>query len=174
MADADRNTLLPSHATPRERSIGGANAAVTDADTDLIRRAGSPDIEEVPAAYLPARAEAVSVDVWDPLWPDDIKRATIKAAPEVHRHKGTVYAVKTALSALKIDAEVIEWWQEAPRGVPYAFTVKARARARLYDGPLLDPRLIKVAYTSVLRAKPLSRAFDIVIGAGFGDTLGLA
>lgn len=175
MADPiERDTLLPSRATPRERAIGGANAAVGDLDHDLIRRAGSPDIAEVPAAYLPARAEARSVDVWDPLWPDAIKRAVIVAAPTVHRHKGTVLAVKAALSALMIDATVTEWWQESPRGEPYTFHVQAFARARLYDGPVLDARLIRVAYAAILRAKPESRAFDFSIGALLASNVGLA
>ncbi len=174
MSDIVRRNPLIKSPTPRERAIGEANAAVAEVDHDIIRRAGSPDIAEVPAEYLPARAEARSVDVWDPLWPDDIKRAAIEAAPAVHRHKGTVYAVKRALAALKIDAVVTEWWQTVPRGAPYTFKVTAYARARLYDGPLLDARLIAVAYTAVLRAKPESRAFDFAIGAGFGEPLGLA
>jgi len=175
MADpVKRNALLPPIGTPREWAIGEANAAAGEIDNDIVRRAGSPDISEVPAEYLSARAEARSVDVWDPLWPDDIKRAAIVAAPIVHRHKGTVLAVKTALSALKIDATVTEWWQETPRGAPYTFTVHAYARARLYDGPLLDARLIGIAYAAVMRAKPESRAFDLTIGASFPYALGIA
>ena len=169
-----RPRLLPGHARPRERAIAAADAAVDDVSAEPIRLAGSPDIGEVPARHLPARAQFRSVDVWDPLWPDAVQRAAIRAAPIVHRHKGTVYAVKTALAALGMDAEVREWWQETPRGEPYTFTVRAFARARLYDGPLLDVRLIRVAYASVLRAKPESRLFDLTVTATLPATLGLA
>lgn len=175
MADpVARPTLLPPFAVPRERAIGGANAAVAEIDHAVVRQAGGPDIGAVPASYLPARAEMASVDVWDPLWPEAVKRAAIAAAPEVHRHKGTVRAVKAALGALRIDADVVEWWQESPRGAPYTFTVRAFARARLYDGPLLDARLIAVAYASVLRAKPVSRAFDLIVGVVLPAHGGLA
>lgn len=165
MADPiERDTLIVSP-TPREGAIASADAAVSDVDAGLILRAGSPDIAQVPSAYLPARAQARSVDVWDETWPDEVKRAVIVAAPDVHRHKGTVYAVKASLGALGIDATITEWWQSVPKGAPYTFTVKAYARARLYDGPLLDARLIRAAYASILSVKPESRAFDLSVGA---------
>ena len=174
MADpVERDTLIVSP-TPREAAVAAAEASASDLDTGLIQRAGSPDIAQVPADYLPARAQARSVDLWDETWPEAIKRAVIVAAPDVHRHKGTVYAVKASLAALRIDAVVTEWWQQTPRGVPYTFTVKAYTRARLYDGPLLDPRVIAAAYGTVLRVKPASRAFDLVLGASFPRSVGLA
>lgn len=169
-----RRSLLLGFVSPPERVIEAADAAIEDFDTDLPRRAGGPDIDLVPAEHLPARAWGRSVDVWDPVWPEAIKRAVIVAAPQVHERKGTVYAVKTALAALGVDAAVIEWWQEVPKAAPYTFTVKAYARARLYDGPLLDARLIRVVFASVLRAKPESRAFDLVVGANLPARAGLA
>ena len=169
-----RDLLLPSHARPRERAIGGADAAVGDLDTDVVRRAGGPVVSEIPPEYLKERAYGASVDVWDPAWPDDVKRAVIAAAPEVHRHKGTVYAVKTALAALGIAAEVEEWWQTTPRGAPYTFTVRAYVSGSLYGGAFLDVRMVRVAYASVMRAKPSSRGFDMFVGLRLPRTLGLA
>ncbi len=167
-----RPSLLPLESTPRERAIEGADAAIVDLDVGQIIRARS--VADAPAAILPDLAWERSVDVWDPAWSDDVKRAVIDAAPEVHRHKGTVYAVKTALSALGVDAQVSEWWQASPRGTPYTFHVDAYAKARLYDGPLLDARLIRVVFASVLHAKPESRAFDLTVVATFPATPGLA
>ncbi len=173
MADpVARQSLLPLESFPRERAIEGADAAIVDLDVGQIIRAR--EVANAPSAILPDLAWERSVDVWDPAWSDDVKRAVIDAAPEVHRHKGTVYAVKTALSALGVDATVSEWWQTSPRGTPYTFDVTAFAKARLYDGPLLDARLIRVVFASVLHAKPESRAFDLTVAATFPATLGLA
>ncbi len=168
----ERPDLLPSNATPRERAIADADAAIGDIDVSPVIAARDP--ARAPLPVLSRLAWERSVDVWDPVWPEDIKRAVTIAAPEVHRHKGTVYAVKTALAALQVDATVTEWWQEVPRKAPYTFAVRAYARARLYDGPILDTRLIRVVFASILRAKPESRAFDLTIGAKFPNTLGLA
>ena len=167
-----RPTLLPVDGTKRERAIEGADAAIVDLDVGQIIRAR--EVANAPAAILPDLAWERSVDVYDPAWSDDVKRAVIEAAPEVHRHKGTVYAVQTALSALGVDSQITEWWQTSPRGLPYTFHVDAYAKARLYDGPLLDARLIRVVFASVLHAKPESRAFDLTVVATFPATLGLA
>ena len=141
MADPVARASLIEDPTKRESAIEGADAAVEDLDVGQIIAVRS--VADAPAPYLPALAYERRVGVWDPLWSDDIKRAVLDAAPEVHRHCGTVYAVETALAALQVDATVTEWWDVAPGvslGTPYTFHVKAYARARLYDGPLLDPR----------------------------------
>lgn len=167
-----RARLLPENATPRELAIADVDGRFEDLDTDLIRRVRQ--VEEADAVYLPSLAWERSVDVYDPLWSDEVKRAVIASAPIVHRYKGTRYAVVTALAALKVDADIVEWWQRLPRGVPYTFEVKSYARARSYDGPILDDRLIQTIYSSILRAKPVSRAFGLTIRALFLRRLGLA
>lgn len=171
MADpVDRPEIL-MESTPRERATEAVDGRFEDLDTDLIARVRSP--ADAPVAYLPYLAWERSVDVYDPLWPESVKRAAIAAAPIVHRYKGTRYAVAVALSALRIDAEIVEWWQASPKRAPYTFRVKAYARARLYDGPLLSPQLISAAYASILRAKPESRAFDLTVGVNVPASLGL-
>lgn len=171
MTDPVARASLILHPTAREGAIEGADAAVQDIDVGQIIT--SRDVANAPAAYLPALAFERRVGVWDPLWSVDVQRAVIEAAPEVHRHCGTPYAVKTALGALDVDADVAEWWQASPPGVPYTFHVTAYARARLYDGPVLDARLIRVVFASILAAKPLSRAFDLTVVATLDATLGL-
>lgn len=170
----ERINLLEGPAFPREIAIQDADAAIMDLDADLPRRIGGPDIAEVPSGYLAHRAWGRSVDVYDPSWPESVRRAVIVAAPTVHEVKGTVDGVEKALSALNVDATVTEWWQTAPRGVPYTFSVRAFARARLYDGPLLDARLIKVIFASILRAKGLSRAFDLTVAAALPSPVRMA
>lgn len=171
-----RVDLLPASisTTRREIAIQDADAAIQDLDTDLPRRAGGPDIAEVPAAYLPHRAWGRSVDVWDPVWPEATRRAVIVASPGVHLVKGSPYSVEAALDALQIDAVVTQWWEKTPRGVPYTFSVRAFVRGRIYDGPTLDARLIGVIRATILRSKPLTRAFDLTVAAALPTPLWMA
>lgn len=172
-----RPDLLPSHATPRERATADTDGRLDDlaAETAFVTALKSPDtVPADPPVYMQALAWERSVDVWDDDWPEDIKRAAIAVAPEVHRYKGTVRAVKAVLGAFQVDAEITEWWQTAPQAAPYTFHVQAFARARLYDGPILDARLVAAVYTGILRAKPLSRAFSFSVAVAMPARLGLA
>jgi phage tail P2-like protein len=68
-----------------------------------------------PAHLLPWLAWALSVDEWDSGWSETTKRRTLMDSIGVHRSKGTVAAVKTALAAAGYGAaEVIEWfgWEQ--------------------------------------------------------------
>ncbi len=58
-----------------------------------------------------------------------------------------------------------EWHETTPRGRPYTFSVVALARSRLYGGsPVLDERVVRAIHATVMRVKPLSRAFDLAVG----------
>lgn len=62
---------------------------------------------------------------WCDSWSVDMKRSVLKATIADKRIVGTLKAVKNAVSALSGTAEVVEWWQEEPKGVPHTFTIKA-------------------------------------------------
>lgn len=171
----DFDDVLPGDATPLERAIADADARLDAIDTDLVRRIGGPTIAEVPEAYLSRRAWASSVDVYDPAWPEAVRRAVIEAAPAVHMIKGTLDATTLALAAMRVATVITEWFEAVPRAKPYTVEVLALARARLYaDGPVLDPRLLKAVFDTVMRTKPLSRGFRLRVGVALETGLGLA
>lgn len=173
LVPVERAAILPPAVTPIERAIADVDGRLDDIDASTVWRAKDP--WQAPEWALPYLAWERSVDVWDPLWPEDVKRAAVAAAPIVHRYKGTPHGLKTALGALGVEAELVEWWQTTPRAAPYTFRVTAYARTLLYGGAtFLDPRLVKTIYATVMRTKPLSRAFSLSIGAGFTPGLGLA
>ncbi len=167
-----RPPIAPPTAGKRMRAVMDVDGRLDDVDVLVIGRA--KDVGDAPLAYLSHLAWERSVDVWDPAWPDEIKRQVVAAAPVVHRYKGTRHAVETALMALNVDSTIVEWWETDPQGIPYTFEVRARARGGLYDGVVLDERLIRVVIAAVLGAKPASRAFVLRIGASFPRPLGLA
>jgi phage tail P2-like protein len=114
------DVLLPANATEAERAMEQATARIGNVPVPA-RYMWSP--QNCPVALLPWLAWAFSVDTWDPLWTEAQKRAAIAASYGVHRQKGTVGAVRSALAALGMNLDIVEWWEETPKGVPYTFRV---------------------------------------------------
>jgi phage tail P2-like protein len=97
--------LLPEHSSRLEKAL----------EIALLERVTSIDFVNVlnpntaPEPFLRWMAWALSVDEWDDGWSEDTKRETIRRSFEVHRLKGTRWAVRTALDAAGYpDAELIE------------------------------------------------------------------
>lgn len=107
------NTLLPPHATSLMLRIERACERATTMPVPL-RQLWDPDT--CPPALLPYLAWALSVDRWDPAWSEATKRAAIKQSYFIHRHKGTIAALRRAVEPLGYVIRVLEWWQsnEAP------------------------------------------------------------
>lgn len=102
-------TLLPPNATKEELAIEGAMARVSDVPVPI---ADLMNPDTCPTSHLPWLAWALSVDVWDSAWPEDVQRAVIKASFKVHLHKGTIGAVRRALEALALgNVTVAEWFE---------------------------------------------------------------
>jgi phage tail P2-like protein len=140
-------SLLPLNSTPLERGI-----EATFAETTLIplRTLYNPDT--CPVHLLPHLAWAWSVDRWDPAWPETVKRAAIKASFYIHKHKGTIGALRRVVEPLGYLIEVLEWWQSVPEGVPGTFALKVG---------VLDTGITEEMYLELERliddAKPVSR-----------------
>ena len=117
MSDAH---LLPPSATHAEVALSRATARLADVPPQC-RQMWDP--ATCPPSHLPWLAWAFSVDEWDSGWTDTQKRAVINASYTVHRHKGTVGAVRRALAALGYNTELSEWFQWLPQGEPYTFGV---------------------------------------------------
>ncbi|MFZ2972307.1 MAG: phage tail protein I [Ferribacterium limneticum] len=104
MADTD---LLPPSSTPLERAIdrtAGARFAALPAVVASLWNA-----QTCPPAILPWLAWAMSVDEWNEQWGVDKKRAVIAESRLIHQQKGTVAAIRRALTAIgQPDATVIE------------------------------------------------------------------
>lgn len=113
-----------------------------------------------------------SVDVWDLDWPEDVKRRVIAVSSEVHRFKGTPFAVRTALAAFDVDTDMLEWWQ--PDGVssgmePGSFRVTAYAGRSLYGDTenAIDNRMVYAMNAVIQRVAPVSRRLIFRLGERF-------
>lgn len=100
--------LLPTGATPLELHAEQASAEASAAPVPL-RPLWNPDT--CPPNLLPYLAWAFSVDRWDENWDDDTKRGVIRQSYFVHRHKGTIGALRRAIQPLGYLISVTEWWQ---------------------------------------------------------------
>lgn len=106
MSDRFPSLLPPGNAGLAELAIEQASGGIT-LFPDAIRPLWNPDT--CPASLLPWLAWTLSVDEWEPTWTDAQKREVVKSSIEVHRRKGTVWAIRRALVAVGFgDATLIE------------------------------------------------------------------
>ncbi|WP_420142244.1 phage tail protein I [Sphingomonas sp.] len=111
-------SLLPPNSSALERAREQATARIGDVPVRL------PDLwnpATCPAPLLPWLAWTVSIDNWEPTWPDVVKRARVAQAISVQRRKGTVSAVRDVVSAFGGAIAMREWWQTVPQGAPHTF-----------------------------------------------------
>lgn len=141
-------TLLPPNATPLQRALEQVEAARLDAIG--AANAGLWNPWTCPLAVLPwVAALHFSVDVWVDAWPEAKKRAVAAASLEIHRHKGTRWALEQALALLDRPAQVVEWFEAAPAGAPYTFRVVVAA------GDTLTRAEIELTAAAIAAAKNL-------------------
>ncbi|WP_189396563.1 phage tail protein I [Janthinobacterium lividum] len=140
---------LPPNTTALERAIAVACAELVNVPVPL-RDLWNAD--RCPVTLLPFLAWACSVDRWDDAWPESIKRGTIKASYFIHKHKGTIAAVRRVVESLGYLIRITEWWQTTPPGVPGTFRL---------DVGVLDSGITDAMFQEMERliadAKPVSR-----------------
>lgn len=143
------SALLPPNSTPLMRSLADLGAKALDLPI-ILRTLWNPDA--CPVHLLPYLAWAFSVDRWDASWPEDTKRAVIKAAYAVHQRKGTVGAIRRVVEVFGYQLNVIEWWETDPPGPRGTFRIEVA---------VLDEGISPETYAEVERlvndAKPLAR-----------------
>lgn len=141
------DNLLSPNSTPLERRAATANALLGDLAVPL-RDLVNPDT--CPAALLPWLAFSLSVDSWEMDWSDLQKRETIKNSLAMHRNKGTIGAVKSALAALGYEAQVQEWFNQIPTGAPYTYKLLLKV-----DQIGIDQSALQVIQNVIAKTKNL-------------------
>lgn len=96
MTERALSGLLPPNRTSLETAL--VDASALDADPGPIATLWSADL--CPAPLLPWLAWALSVDEWDDHWPEPVQRDMVRTSILLHRRKGTVWSVKTALATI--------------------------------------------------------------------------
>lgn len=113
-------TLLPNGASKLEqRAAEILKSAVENpiVIADLI----NPD--KCPVHLLPYLAWAFSVDKWDENWSEEVKRIAIKQSFFIHKHKGTINAVRRVVEPIGYLVELKEWFNTVPQGEAGTFSL---------------------------------------------------
>ena len=160
-------TLLPPNAFDLEKALA---EAVALPELAMPHRAiWSP--QDCPEALLPYLAWTFSVDEWDPAWPLSVRRQVVANSIEVHRRKGTLSAVRQAVSAFGGSISIREWWEMDPLGEPGTFTLSL-ALSEVSGAPP-TAEYIDATIRQVTRAKPLSRPFEFTLATGASTSIGI-
>lgn len=113
--------MLPSNSTEMERAL---EQSVTRLSSVPVPVGTLFNPETCPSEFLPFLAWALSADRFNYNWDEQQKRDYLRNSVLIHRHKGTLGAVKRALNSLGYSFEIVEWFQKNPRGEPYTFEVR--------------------------------------------------
>lgn len=162
--------LLPPKAAPLERRTAQGLAQIERVPIP-IRDLHDPD--RCPEPLLPYLAWERSVDRWDNAWPERTKREVIKASPYIHRHKGTIGALRRVVEPLGYLIRIVEWWQTTPPGPRGTFeleigTLESGITEELYDALVLFLEDAKPASRHITR---LDISLDTRVPAFYGCAL---
>ena len=166
------DTILPPNASVLERDIEEVGGKVRIEAIDLpVGKLWNP--QAIPAKVLPYLAWALSVDTWDNEWPEIIKRQVIAASVEVHRKKGTVGAVKKAITAIGIDVDFAEWFESG--GTPHTFSITAWSNNNRDDEgkTKLLPNAYQDIKNGVNATKPVRAHFELMFGSRLPSDVGM-
>ncbi|UYM14254.1 phage tail protein I [Endozoicomonas euniceicola] len=127
--------LLPPSATKQERALASISERIEQLPV-IYRKLWNPDL--CPVEFLPYLAWAFSLDDWNDNWPEHIKRQSLKDALYQHRIKGSLQAVENAIARFGTTANITEWWQQSPKGLPHTFSVDISAQDNERQLPVLE------------------------------------
>ena len=126
-----------------------------------------------PGHLLGHLAWALGVEEWDVQWPEDMKRAAIRAAELINRRRGTLYAVEQVLLNSGVFSEIREWFE--PTTTPFSTTEPGTFDITVFvsrsptDGTEsreVTPELLERLERMINAAKPLSRHFNLSAALG--------
>ncbi|CCO22224.1 phage tail protein I [Maridesulfovibrio hydrothermalis] len=133
-------SLLPPNASKLERDFSEVVARIGELHIP-IDDLWNP--ETCPLGLLPYLAWALSVDVWDEDWPEDVKRAVVRESVAIHRIKGTPGAVEKMCAALGYDVRVLEWFEYGGDHDRYKLKIKERMSDADYQHIITGDRVAK-------------------------------
>ena len=166
------DTLLPPSATSQERAIEQTIVRSSDFYPNYVRNWVPAD---VPENILPWLAWAYSVDEWAASWPLDVRRDYTEQSYFIHRHKGTVGAVRRALRSVTGGDEMTleEWFQY--NGPVHTFTVTAESfDLWLRDGPPISPEFYRQIRAVVYASKPVRSHWELRVRMPSEASIGAA
>ncbi len=126
LSDIELDNLLPE-SLASDKTVSNAAKAI-DPQLKILSQCTRlvsvfARLDELTSDQLDHLAVQFHVAVWNSLWKKDKKLAVIKATIETKRRRGTLLAVKEAVGSIVSPFEIVEWWQQEPKGQPFTFSV---------------------------------------------------
>jgi phage tail P2-like protein len=155
-----QDVLVPQTSTPLAKALDAIEGRLLELPVHKITK----DPMQVDAGLLDHLAWELSVDVWDSAWPELQKRSVIAASEEVHRFKGTPYAIKSSFAAFDLQAEILEWF-DVPGADRGSFAVIAWLDVdQPWHAYRFDPQMFSIGNQLLRSAAPVSRAYSLRFG----------
>ena len=165
----DSQSLVPVNATILERALERLTRRV-DVVPVPLRDLWNP--WTCPARFLPWLAYALSIDSWDPAWPEGVKRNLVAQAIDIQRKKGTAASVRQVVEAFGGAIALREWWQMTPPGAPYTFDLVLTLNGE--GGQPATAAFVNQVIDEVARTKPAGAHFNFTQGVSAEAGLGVA
>ena len=118
-----RPSLLPVNSSPLEKALDLGFGTLLDRIVPPFPELMNPTA--TPLAFLPYLAADRGVSEWSSEAAEAEKRLTVELAWPTARQAGTRKALESAAKGLQLMPEVRAWYEQAPPGQPYSFSVRA-------------------------------------------------
>ena len=118
-----RPSLLPVNSSPLEKALDLGFGTLLDRIAPPFPELMNPTA--TPLAFLPYLAADRGVSEWSSEAAEAEKRLTVELAWPTARQAGTRKALESAAKGLQLMPEVRAWYEQAPPGQPYSFSVRA-------------------------------------------------
>ncbi|HOI51118.1 MAG TPA: phage tail protein I [Azonexus sp.] len=130
-------------------------------------------VDEQAIPHLAEQFHVVGEEGWLLATTDQARRELIKRSIEVHRHKGTPWAIERLLESVGARAELREWWEMDPPGVPHTFEIDVYAGSLPVTGnsPLLGEVATKRMADLINSVKPVRSHYTLRVGASYIGSL---
>mgnify|MGYP000927258777 CR=1 FL=1 len=170
MANLRKATLLPPSASVLERDVAQVIGDSIGGLPVKLRDLWSPDT--CPVELLPYLAWGLSIDAWKNYWPEQVRRARVRNAIDIQRHKGTVASIHSVVESFGGAVTITEWWQTTPQGTPGTFQLTLTLSGE--GGQEATAQFVDDVIAEIDRTKPVSRHYDFTQVSALYGAVGIA
>ncbi|MBD1582497.1 phage tail protein I [Pseudoalteromonas sp. S16_S37] len=163
--------LLPFNSSLLEQAITQSAARI---EQTPINNGWLWDPDKCPSAFLPWLAHGLSVDSWNNHWSEQTKRQVVKDSVPMHRIKGSVKSIVSAIEVLGVDAQLHEDRQTDALLHNAKIVAPNKCNRDEHNQPSLTPALQVQLWRAIETTKPLRTQMRFEITNDQKNTLELA
>jgi phage tail P2-like protein len=173
MTRAPASLVPPSIADARGRAFGVTmQRALDEPDFSALL---IEQVETVDARLLPFLVRQLSMEEFvEPDMREDIVRALLTRAYELHARKGFLDGVRLGFDLLGVRVDWRQWFEMTPPGAPGTHRARLYLRRRLFKGagPLIDERVQRAVVRMIDHMKRWSQDVDFALAIEARSDLG--